>query len=120
MVLDHGARLYPRARGRRFSRLDDQAAAAGDDKPLGGVPLLYILALQLPERGLPVLGEYPRDCLSGPPLDLVVAVRALEADPVGDAPAHGRLAGSHEADEVEVYFRRIQGDAHELPGKAPT
>jgi hypothetical protein len=26
VVLDHGARLYPRARGRRFTRLDDQAA----------------------------------------------------------------------------------------------
>jgi hypothetical protein len=28
VVLDHGARLYPRSRGRRFSRLDDQAAEA--------------------------------------------------------------------------------------------
>jgi hypothetical protein len=28
VVLDQGARLYPRARGRRFSRLDDQAAEA--------------------------------------------------------------------------------------------
>ena len=28
VVLDHGARLYPRARGRRFTRLDDQAAEA--------------------------------------------------------------------------------------------
>jgi hypothetical protein len=27
-ALDHGARLYPRSRGRRFSRLDDQAAEA--------------------------------------------------------------------------------------------
>ena len=28
VVLDQGARLYPRSRGRRFSRLDDQAAEA--------------------------------------------------------------------------------------------
>ena len=28
VALDHGARLYPRSRGRRFSRLDDQAAEA--------------------------------------------------------------------------------------------
>jgi hypothetical protein len=28
VVLDHGARLYPQSRGRRFSRLDDQAAEA--------------------------------------------------------------------------------------------
>ena len=28
VVLDHGARLYPRARGRRFTRLDDLAAEA--------------------------------------------------------------------------------------------
>jgi len=28
VVLDQGARLYPRARGRRFSALDDQAAEA--------------------------------------------------------------------------------------------
>jgi hypothetical protein len=28
VALDQGARLYPRARGRRFSRLDDQAAEA--------------------------------------------------------------------------------------------
>jgi hypothetical protein len=28
VVLDQGARLYPRSRGRRFTRLDDQAAEA--------------------------------------------------------------------------------------------
>jgi hypothetical protein len=28
MAIDQGARLYPRARGRRFSRLNDQAAEA--------------------------------------------------------------------------------------------
>jgi hypothetical protein len=28
IALDQGARLYPRARGRRFARLDDQAAEA--------------------------------------------------------------------------------------------
>jgi len=28
LTLDQGARLYPRARGRRFTRLDDQAAEA--------------------------------------------------------------------------------------------
>ena len=28
VILDQGARLYPRARGRRFSRLDDPAAEA--------------------------------------------------------------------------------------------
>jgi hypothetical protein len=40
VLLDQGARLYPRARGRRFSRLDDQAAEA------------YIRAL-LTRRGTP-------------------------------------------------------------------
>ena len=40
VVLDQGARLYPRARGRRFSQLDDQAAEA------------YIRAL-LARRGAP-------------------------------------------------------------------
>lgn len=40
IVLDQGARLYPRARGRRFSRLDDQAAEA------------YVRAL-LARRGAP-------------------------------------------------------------------
>ena len=40
VVLDQGARLYPRARGRRLSRLDDQAAEA------------YIRAL-LARRGAP-------------------------------------------------------------------
>jgi hypothetical protein len=54
--LDHGARLYPRSRGRRFSRLDDQAAEAYIRALLtrGGVPAQLIYRL----RGMVVMCYY--------------------------------------------------------------
>jgi hypothetical protein len=56
VVLDHGARLYPRARGRRFTRLDDQAAEAYIRALLarGGVPAQLVQRL----RGLVVMCYY--------------------------------------------------------------
>ena len=56
VVLDHGARLYPRARGRRFSRLDDQAAEAYIRALLarGGVAAQMVQRL----RGLVVMCYY--------------------------------------------------------------
>jgi hypothetical protein len=56
VVLDHGARLYPRARGRRFSRLDDQAAEAYIRALLarGGVAAQLVQRL----RGLVVMCYY--------------------------------------------------------------
>jgi hypothetical protein len=56
LVLDQGARLYPRARGRRFSRLDE-AAAEGYIRALlarGGVPAQLVQRL----RGLVVMCYY--------------------------------------------------------------
>ena len=48
VVLDHGARLYPRARGRRFTRLDDQAAEAyiGAVLASGSVPAEFVRRLK--------------------------------------------------------------------------
>ncbi len=56
VVLDHGARLYPRARGRRFTRLDDQAAEAYIRALLarGGVAAQLVQRL----RGLVVMCYY--------------------------------------------------------------
>ncbi len=56
VVLDHGARLYPQARGRRFSRLDDQAAEAYIRALLarGGVAAQLVQRL----RGLVVMCYY--------------------------------------------------------------
>jgi hypothetical protein len=56
LVLDHGARLYPPARGRRFTRLDDQAAEAYLRALLarGGVAALLVQRL----RGLVVMCYY--------------------------------------------------------------
>jgi hypothetical protein len=56
VVLDHGARLYPRARGRRFTRLDDQAAEAYIRALLarGGIAALLVQRL----RGLVVMCYY--------------------------------------------------------------
>ena len=56
VVLDHGARLYPRARGRRFTRLDDQAAEAYIRALLarGGVAAQLVHRL----RGLVVMCYY--------------------------------------------------------------
>src|SRR5580658_7172786 len=70
--------------GLQHPRLDDQAAAAGHDHLLRGMPILDEPALLLPERGLAVLGKDPGDRLARLPLDLMVAVHALEAYPVGD------------------------------------
>jgi hypothetical protein len=56
VVLDQGARLYPRARGRRFTRLDDEAAEAYIRALLarGGVPAQLVQRL----RGLVVMCYY--------------------------------------------------------------
>ena len=56
IALDQGARLYPRARGRRFARLDDQAAEAYIRALLarGGVAALLVQRL----RGLVVMCYY--------------------------------------------------------------
>ncbi len=56
VVFDHGARLYPRARGRRFTRLDDQAAEAYIRALLarGGVAAQLVHRL----RGLVVMCYY--------------------------------------------------------------
>ena len=56
VALDHGARLYPRSRGRRFTRLDDQAAEAYIRALLarGGVPAQLVQRL----RGLVVMCYY--------------------------------------------------------------
>ena len=56
IVLDQGARLYPRARGRRFSRLDDAAAEAYIRALLtrGGIPAQLVQRL----RGLVVMCYY--------------------------------------------------------------
>ena len=56
VVLDHGARLYPRARGRRFTRLDDQVAEAYIAALLarGGVAAQLVQRL----RGLVVMCYY--------------------------------------------------------------
>jgi hypothetical protein len=56
VILDHGARLYPRSRGRRFTRLDDQAAEAYLRALLarGGVPAQLVQRL----RGLVVMCYY--------------------------------------------------------------
>ena len=56
LVLDQGARLYPRSRGRRFSRLDDQAAEAYIRALLarGGIAAQLVQRL----RGLVVMCYY--------------------------------------------------------------
>ena len=56
VVLDQGARLYPRARGRRFTRLDDQAAEAYIRALLarGGLPAQLVQRL----RGLVAMCYY--------------------------------------------------------------
>jgi hypothetical protein len=56
VVLDQGARLYPRARGRRFTRLDDQAAEAYVRALLarGGLPAQLVQRL----RGLVTMCYY--------------------------------------------------------------
>jgi hypothetical protein len=56
VALDQGARLYPRSRGRRFTRLDDQAAEAYIRALLtrGGVPAQLVQRL----RGLVVMCYY--------------------------------------------------------------
>ena len=56
VALDHGARLYPPTRGRRFARLDDQAADAYIRALLarGGVPAQLVQRL----RGLVVMCYY--------------------------------------------------------------
>ena len=85
----------------------------------GRVPPLDELALELPETGLPLLGEDLRNRLADPPLDLVVAVDALEAQPVGDRAPNGGLAGSHEADKVQVNVLGVHEEARRgWPGPA--
>ena len=56
VVLDQGARLYPRSRGRCFTRLDDQAAEAYIRAVLarGGIAALLVQRL----RGLVVMCYY--------------------------------------------------------------
>ena len=56
LALDQGARLYPLSRGRRFARLDDQAAEAYIRALLarGGVPAQLVQRL----RGLVVMCYY--------------------------------------------------------------
>ncbi len=56
VALDQGARLYPRSRGRRFTRLDDRAAEAYIRALLarGGVPAQLVQRL----RGLVVMCYY--------------------------------------------------------------
>ena len=56
VALDQGARLYPPSRGRRFARLDDQAAEAYIRALLarGGVPAQLVQRL----RGLVVMCYY--------------------------------------------------------------
>jgi len=56
VVLEHGARLYPPARGRRFTRLDDQAAEAYIRALLarGGIAAQLVQRL----RGLVVMCYY--------------------------------------------------------------
>ena len=56
VILDQGARLYPRARGRRFSRLDDPAAEAYIRALLARGGVLAQLLQRL--RGLVVMCYY--------------------------------------------------------------
>src|ERR1700689_5386506 len=88
--------------------LYDQAAPAGDHAPRERVALLHKPSFVGAECRLAVLGEDLGDGFPRPALDLVVAVDALEAYPLGNGAPNGRLAGSHETDEVQVDIRRIQ------------
>jgi hypothetical protein len=56
IALDQGARLYPRSRGRRFTRLDDQAAEAYIRALLTGRGVVAQLAQRI--RGLIVMCYY--------------------------------------------------------------
>ena len=79
VALDHGARLYPRSRGRRFTRLDDQAAEA------------YIRALLA--RG-------------GVAAQLVQRIRGLVVMCYYELPAVQREIGYHPAPYIAAVSRR--------------
>jgi len=79
VALDQGARLYPRSRGRRFTRLDDQAAEA------------YIRALLA--RG-------------GGPAQLVQRLRGLVVMCYYELPTVQREIGYHPAPYIAAVSRR--------------
>ena len=65
--------------------------------------------LDLPEAGLAVAGEELVDRGAGAPLDLMVEVDELPAQPARDLLAERRLARTHEACEREMAVQGVRG-----------
>ncbi len=94
VALDQGARLYPRSRGRRFARLDDQAAEAYIRALLarGGVPAQLFQRL----RGLVVMCYYELPAVQREigydPAPYIAAVSRRRLDSYGPDIAAGEAA----------------------------
>jgi hypothetical protein len=94
VVLDQGARLYPRSRGRRFTRLDDEAAEAYIRALLarGGVAAQLVQRL----RGLVVMCYYELPVVQREigyhPAPYIAAVSRRRLDRYGPEIASGEAA----------------------------
>ena len=101
LALDHGARLYPRSRGRRFTRLDDQAAEAYIRALLarGGVPAQLVQRL----RGLVVMCYYELPAVQREigyqPAPYIAAVSRRRLDSYGPEIAAAEAATAAEGQE---------------------
>ena len=66
------------------------------------MPAVDELPLHRPKRRLPQLRKNLRNILPRHPLDLVVAVDAVESHPLRHGPPHGAFARAHEPDQIEI------------------
>ncbi len=82
--------------------VEDRAPARGHDHALAAGQQVEHLALPDPEAGLALALEDVGNVHARARLDLGVAVHELEAEPLGELPAHGALARAHGPDQEDV------------------
>ena len=71
------------------------------------MPSVDKLPLHHPKRRLPLLGKNRRDPFALLSLDLVVAVHAIETDPLRHSPPHGAFARAHESHQIKINVVRL-------------
>ncbi len=126
VALDQGARLYPPSRGRRFARLDDQAAEAYIRALLARGGLAAQLVQRL--RGLVVMCYYELSTVQREigydPAPYIAAVSRRRLDSYGPDIAAGEAAVTARAGAMimgqnERYLAKTTHDHETAPGAAP-
>ena len=92
-------------------RLGERAAAGGDDDLPLRQQIAEHVALLLAEIGFTALGKRSRRPIAAPRFDAIVNVLDTPAEPAAQRPRHGRLAGAHEPDKINLVRVHARSDS---------